>query len=393
MSASERDVVIVGAGPVGLALAVALARVGLAVSIVDRNGVVAGEVPENASFDSRVYAVSPGSAEFLRALGIWQRLPRERVEAIEAMEIFGDADGKLVFSAYEIGERALAWIVEHRELNAALVAAIRTEAGIDVVAPCVPSAITWSADAAEVRLDDGRMLNARLVVGADGIHSWARAQAGLLHEPRSYAQSAVVANFAIERSHRGRAFQWFLSDGGVLAWLPLPGRRISMVWSAPEAVAAELLAAEPDQLAQRVESQGRAALGRLKSIAAPSAFPLAFLRLPSVIAHRLALVGDAAHVVHPLAGQGMNLGFGDAAALAGALSGSGAVGDPGAPLLLQSYLRRRAARVLAMQSATDGLARLFSVRQPWLRALRNRGMNAVHALTPLKRLLAQPALR
>jgi len=393
MNNGEYDVTIVGAGLVGLALAVALVRAGLKVSIVDRNGVVASDASADGSWDSRVYAVSPGSAEFLRALGAWQQLPSDRVEAIEAMEIFGDVEGRLGFSAYELGERALAWIVEHRELNAALVAAVRTEPDIDVVAPCAPDAIVWSDEAVEVRLGDGRVLTARLVAGADGVHSWVRAQAGMRGEPRGYGQSAVVANFAIERAHRGRAFQWFHGDEGVLAWLPLPGQRMSMVWSAPQALVDDLLAAQPERLAQRVEVQGRGALGKLDLITAPAAFRLSFLKLPSVVAHRLALVGDAAHGVHPLAGQGLNLGFGDAAAMAAVLAGRGAIGDPGVPLLLESYARRRAAQVLAMQTATDGLARLFSSPAPWLRALRNRGMSAVNALRPLKRLLAQPALR
>jgi ubiquinone biosynthesis UbiH/UbiF/VisC/COQ6 family hydroxylase len=393
MKRAEYDVIIVGAGLVGLALALALARAGLAVSIVDRNGVVAGEAPAKGSWDTRVYAVSPGSAELLRALGAWQQLPGDRVEAIEAMEIFGDVDGHLGFSAYELGERALAWIVEHRELNAALVAAVRTECGIDVVAPCVPAAITWGAEAAEVRFADGRVLTSRLVAGADGVHSWVRAQAGMRQEPRGYGQSAVVANFAIERAHRGRAFQWFHCDEGVLAWLPLPGRRMSMVWSAPQALATDLVAAEPERLAQRVELQGGAALGKLELITPPAAFALSFLRLPSVIAHRLALVGDAAHGVHPLAGQGLNLGFGDVGTFAAVLAGRGAIDDPGAPILLESYARRREGPVLAMQAATDGLARLFGAPAPWLRALRNRGMSAVDALRPLKQLLAQPALR
>ena len=223
----------------------------------------------------------------LHALGVWQQLPGERVEAIEAMEIFGDVDGRLGFSAYELGERALAWIVEHRELNAALVAAIRTAPGIDVVAPCAPAAIDWGTEAAELRLADGRSLKARLVAGADGVHSWVRAQAGMRAEPRSYGQSAVVANFAIERAHRGRAFQWFHGEDGVLAWLPLPGRRMSMVWSAPQSLATDLLAAQPARLAQRVEIEGGGALGKLELITPPSAFALSFLKLPSVIAHRL----------------------------------------------------------------------------------------------------------
>jgi 2-polyprenylphenol 6-hydroxylase len=393
VSRIDHDVVIVGAGLVGLALAVELARAGLSVAVVDRGSVAAAQPTPTDTWDARVYAISPGSAGFLHRQGVWQALPAERVAPVDAMEIFGDADGELHFDAYELGERALAWIVENRELNAALVAAVRTQPRIDVLAPCVPAAIVWRAAAAELQLTDGRTLTARLVVGADGARSWARGEAGLRHEPRPYGQTAVVANFAVEHAHRGRALQWFLGADGVLAWLPLPGRRMSMVWSAPEPLATELLALEHAALAQRVAAAGGGALGKLELITPPAAFALAFLKLPMVVAHRFALVGDAAHGVHPLAGQGVNLGFGDAATLAAVLAGRGAIGDPGAPILLERYARQRAAPVLAMQTVTDGLARLFDLPAPWIRSLRNRGMSAVDAVGPLKRLLAQPALR
>jgi 2-polyprenylphenol 6-hydroxylase len=393
MTRVDHDVVIVGAGLVGLSLAAALARAGLSVALADRGNVAAADTAPAATWDARVYAISPGSAAFLHGQGVWQGLPAERVAAVEAMEVFGDADGRLHFDAYELGERALAWIVENRELNAALVATVRTEPRIEVLAPCVPAAIVWCADTAELRLADGRTVVARLVVGADGAHSWARGEAGLRHNPRPYGQTAVVANFAVENAHRGRAFQWFLGADGVLAWLPLPGRRMSIVWSAPESLATELLELEHAELAQRVAAVAGGALGKLELITPPAAFALAFLKLPAVVAHRFALVGDAAHGVHPLAGQGVNLGFGDAATLAAVLAGRGAVGDPGAPILLERYAQRRAAPVLAMQSVTDGLARLFDMPAPWIKSLRNRGMRAVDAVGPLKRLLAQPALR
>ena len=211
--------------------------------------------------------------------------------------------------------------------------------------------------------------------------------------PRAYGQSGVVANFNTERAHRGRALQWFLADGSVLAWLPLPGKRVSIVWSAPSGLASELMALDAAALAARVAGTGGHELGAMSAIAPAAAFELSFLKLPAVVGDRLALVGDAAHGVHPLAGQGVNLGFSDAAALASILGTRGPVGDAGAAILLERYARRRAGPVLAMQAVTDGLVRLFDVRASWLRALRNRGMSAVDAIGPLKRLLAQPALR
>ncbi len=393
MNVVDHDVAIVGAGLVGLSLALALTRTGLSVAIVDRNAMVAaGSAPE-AAWDTRVYAVSPGSAEFLHGLGVWQGLPAERIAPIEAMEVYGDDHGQVRFDAYELGERSLAWIVENRELSAALVASVRADASIAVFAPAAPESIAWRGDRAEIRLAEGRTLTARLVVGADGVHSWVRGEAGMKHEPRPYDQTGVVANFATERAHRGRAFQWFLGDRGVLAWLPLPGKHMSIVWSAPDALGAELLALPMDELAERVATAGGRALGRLEPVSSAAGFPLSLLKLPSVVAHRLALVGDAAHGVHPLAGQGVNLGFGDAAALATVLAGRGAIGDAGAPILLERYARRRAGPVLAMQTVTDGLVRLFAMSSPLAQLLRNRGMRAVDAVRPLKRLLAQPALR
>ncbi len=211
--------------------------------------------------------------------------------------------------------------------------------------------------------------------------------------PVSYGQTAVVANFAVETAHRGRAFQWFMEDGGVLAWLPLPGRRVSIVWSAPDALAAELLGLDPTAFCARVEAAGQRTLGALTVITPPASFALSSLKLPTIVGARLALIGDAAHGVHPLAGQGVNLGFGDAAALAGVLKARNAVGDVGAPILLERYANRRSEPLLAMHTVTDGLARLFRAPSPWLRMVRNRGMRAVGAIAPLKRRLAQSALR
>ncbi|MBS0320228.1 MAG: FAD-dependent monooxygenase [Proteobacteria bacterium] len=385
------DVLVAGAGLPGLAAAAALARTGLAVAIVDRAPICA-EVVAEPEWDLRVYAISPGSAAFLGALGAWQALPLSRIAPVEAMDVAGDAGGRVTFDAYQLGERALAWIVEERELRSALVAAVHA-AGVDVLAAAPFARLTFAPEHAELALDDGRRVEARLVVGADGLRSWIRHAAGIVAAPSPYGQRGVVAHFTTEAEHRGIAHQWFLGQDGVLAWLPLPGRRMSIVWSAPDALAAELVAMPAADLARRVEIAGARTLGTLAPLVPAAAFPLAYLRLPAVVAHRLALVGDAAHGVHPLAGQGVNLGFGDAAELARAAAARGPVTDAGSPALLARYACRRAEPVLAMQAATDGLARLFGLDRGWLRTLRNAGMATVERIPALKRALAQPALR
>jgi 2-octaprenyl-6-methoxyphenol hydroxylase len=390
---SDYDVLIAGAGLVGLALAPALAKLGLTVALADRAPVAMPADPAgDADWDTRVYAISPGSAAFLRAVGAWQALAPERIAAVERMWVAGDGGATLEFSAYDLGERALAWIVEERSLRAALIPRAHA-AGVALHAPRTFAALAWSRDAGTLQFDDGSTVTARLVVAADGLRSWVRDAAGIVAPVRSYGQTAIVANFRCERAHHGRARQWFRGGGGVLAWLPLPGRRISIVWSAPEALARELQGLDPTALAARVAEAGSHRLGALECITPAAGFPLASMRVPSTIAHRVALIGDAAHGVHPLAGQGVNLGFGDAEALTAVLRERGPVADAGADVLLERYARGRVEPVRAMQTVTDGLWHLFGAAAPWVRTARNLGMAAVDRLPLAKRFLAQSALR
>jgi ubiquinone biosynthesis UbiH/UbiF/VisC/COQ6 family hydroxylase len=322
-------------------------------------------------------------------------MDRERLTPIETMRIFGDQSGaQLDFSAFDSGERALAWITEQRELMAATLAAwADADQPETIYANSPPLALLRERDSSSVKLEDETLLTARLLVGADGLHSWTRSQAGIVADLRAYGQTAVVANFATELAHHGRAWQWFQPDGSVLAWLPLPGRRMSIVWSAEDAKAQELLALGDADLVETVAAAGASVLGRLELLTARASFPLTFMRLASPVAPRLALIGDAAHGVHPLAGQGLNLGYGDAAVLAAVLRERGAIADPGSNLLLGRYARMRALPTLAMQAVTDGLWRLFNARQAIPGFVRNRGLAALNRLPLVKSILMQPAMR
>jgi ubiquinone biosynthesis UbiH/UbiF/VisC/COQ6 family hydroxylase len=242
-----------------------------------------------------------------------------------------------------------------------------------------------------LELADRRTLMAKLIVAADGADSWTGNAAGITVDFQPYNQMGVVANFAVERPHRGAAWQWFGRDG-VLAWLPLPGNRISMVWSTPLAHAETLLALSPDDFCARVAAAGDMRLGPLEIITPPAAFPLRRMRAPQVIEPRLALIGDAAHTIHPLSGHGINLGFQDAMSLAETLAACPPHIDYGTMQWLRRHERARREEVVALQSLTHGLQRLFDAPQVPLAVLRNLGMNFVDRLPVIKDALVRYAM-
>ncbi|MGH8660862.1 MAG: UbiH/UbiF family hydroxylase [Burkholderiales bacterium] len=383
------DVVIIGGGLVGLALARALAGSGLTQALIEPQP--PAPPPAGAGWDSRVYALSPGSAAFLGDCGAWQRLPPERIARVEVMRVYGDEPGaRLEFSAYDAGLRELAFIVENRRLQHALWEAARGQ-DLRVHCPAGWSALEFHEDHVAVRLDDGAELVARLAIGADGAESRVRAHAGIAVRAADYRQLGVVANFSCEKPHHDVAFQWFRRDG-VLALLPLPGGRASMVWSIAEDGGRRLLALPGAALAAEVESASGGALGALKVITPAVGFPLKLQRVTQFTKPRLALVGDAAHNVHPLAGQGVNLGFRDARALARVLTERGPQGDCGDHALLRRYERARREDVLAMQVATDGLQKLFNNDAVFLARARNLGLRLVDRQPWLKSFLVHHAV-
>lgn len=385
----DLDVIIVGAGLVGLSLARALHASGLRSALLAAEGATTATEDE---WDARIYAISPGSREFLLHCGVWQRIAPERITAVEAMQVHGDKKGaRLDFSAYEAGLAQLCFIVESRELERALNAALDGQDKLTRLTSAELHGLAFDAAGVELEIEGGATLHARLVVGADGAHSRVREAAGIEVRSRDYKQTAVVANFETERAHDAIARQWFRPDG-VLALLPLPGNRVSMVWSTWDAHAEHLLALDAAALAQEVEAASAAELGCLRTIVAARGFPLRLTRVASLVRPRVALVGDAAHAVHPLAGQGVNLGFQDARELARVLIERGAQDDCGDFRLLRRYARARAEPVALMQATTDALQRLFGKRATGLSWLRNAGLDLTDRVPGLKKVLIEHAL-
>ena len=383
---SRPRALIAGGGPVGMALGCALG--GFDVRVIESAAARSAPWPEE--FDARVYAVSPGTRDFLREIGAWEHLDLERVAPVRRMEIFGDQGARLAFAARP--GSALAWIVETGRLAEAIEAQASSLANVAITHGTVAAA--FGADAAKVHadLEDGERFEGELLVGADGPDSRVRAALGIAFEQSPYDEAAVVANFATEVEHGAAARQWFRDDG-VLAWLPLPGKRISIVWSTPLAHADTLASLDPREFERRVRDAGRAALGDLQLVSPVARFNLRSVRVADPVAPGVALVGDAAHAVHPLAGQGVNLGFQDARLLAEVLAARSPVERPGDPRVLRRYARERREDVTAMHFVTDGLDKLFGSGNRGARAFRNLGLSLVDAQPWAKAALVRRAMR
>ena len=378
------DIAILGGGLNGAALASALKNGPHSVALIEPHPPTL--LASESIWDSRIYAYSPGNVEWLRSLGGWDT--PVRAQAVYAMRIHGDNGGRLSFDAIDAGLQELAWIAENNRLQAAIWQSLSGNPNVKAI-QSPASAVTWGSETQHLlHLEDGQKLTANLLIGADGAMSWLRAQAGIGYDEEDYKHIGVVANFETEKPHRGSAFQWFRPDG-VLAYLPLPDNRISMVWSTPPEHAAELQALPPEELAQRATAAGMGALGNLRCITPAAGFPLKRRRAHEWVRPGLALIGDAAHTVHPLAGQGVNLGFRDSRLLAEALARGGNPGEIGR---LTAYAARRMEDVASMQFTTGSLKKLFARDDSLTRALRNWGMSLANQIQPINQALTQHAV-
>jgi 2-polyprenyl-6-methoxyphenol hydroxylase-like FAD-dependent oxidoreductase len=360
---------------VGLSLALALARQGLAVTLV---GDAAGPV-QGGPTDVRAYALNAASRQLLQSLKVWDAMPADAITVVDDMHIEGDAPGgALDFSAWRQGAEALAWIVDAAELESALRTAAR-------FAPH----LTWVSEG------DTAAQAAALTVLAEGKHSPSRAALGVRYERHAYGHTALAARLVCDRPHLGLARQWFKSPD-VLALLPFdrpqPGHSFGLVWSLPEARAQALLAAPVAEFEAALAEATAGAAGQLSLASDRSAWPLAVAQADQLCGPGWVLVGDAAHLVHPLAGQGLNLGLADAVCLARVLAEREHWRSLGDTTLLRRYARERLGPTRAMALVTDGLLHLFAHEQPVLRELRNRGMGLLNQLAPVKRWLTARAL-
>jgi 2-octaprenyl-6-methoxyphenol hydroxylase len=383
------EVAICGGGLNGLAAAVCLSGPGSRLPL-ETVLIEAGDPSAQASreFDGRASAIAASSKRMLEAMGVWEELapdaqPVERIvvtdghietRARPALLVFGD----------EAGLGASAHIVENRHLYAALARAAHRLDGVTVVAGAEVESLEADGRGARLALADGRRIEAGLVVAADGRRSRLRSLAGIETLGWSYGQSAIVTAVSHALPHRGCAYEHFL-PAGPFAILPLPGNRSSLVWTETTAEAERIAALDEAGFAAELEARFGTRLGEVRAEGPRHVYPLALSVARAFRAARLALVGDAAHVVHPIAGLGFNLGLRDIAALAECLADAVRLGlDPGGPAVLSRYESWRRIDTLMVAAATEGLNRLFSNDNPALRLLRDAGLMAVDALAPLK---------
>lgn len=383
------EVVVVGAGLVGLAAAIAL-------SLQHKNVVLLSDKPASEvlptldldSWDERVYALTPSTEAWFKDMGVWDFVNENRVNAIDSMHIWG-AETDLVLNAADANVNKLGLIIENQQLMAALWQKLKT-LDVTVVTDARCTKIEQTTNEVILHLEPAKQINAKLIVAADGVHSWVRQQASINVDVKNYDQVAVVANFLTENPHFNEAKQWF-NTHDILALLPLPNRHVSMVWSVSTEKAAQLLALTSDALCEQVQLQSQGVMGKLKQIGQTKSATLKQQTASQMIGERVVLVGDAAHQVHPMAGQGVNLGFRDVMELAQLTTKLHAMHDIGERVFLRQFERARKADIVGMNGLTSGLDYLFATEKTMLKKLTNWGLQAIARQPSLKKLLIQQA--
>jgi 2-octaprenyl-6-methoxyphenol hydroxylase len=388
--ADDAELVIAGGGLNGMLLAVACAGAGLSTIVIDRQDPAAMMAD---SFDGRTSAIAYGSRLVFDGIGLW---PAIEGEAEPIREIRVADDGSPLFLHYDHrdlgGNTPLGYIVENRVLRRALFDRAATLPSLRLFAPRAVASMEVSEGGAAVALADGTRLNTRLVAAADGQNSPLRRAAGIRTVEWRYRQTGIVTTVAHERPHRGVAVEHFLA-AGPFAILPMTGNRSSIVWTEQADLAPRLLALPDTDFAAELRARFGDFLGEIEPVGPRWSYPLALMQAERYVARRLALVGEAAHVIHPIAGQGLNIGIRDIAALAEIVIDARRLGlDIGDASLLEQYERWRRSDALVLAAVTDGLNRLFSNTIAPVRLARDFGLAVVNRLPPLKRLLMQHAM-
>jgi 2-octaprenylphenol hydroxylase len=384
------DVAVVGAGMVGAALALALAREGFDVAVIEPRPPAPWRAVDEV--DLRVVALAPSSVELFGRLDVWTSIASTRACAYRRMQVWDAlAPGELRFDAADSGEAALGYIVENRLIQHALWQALQNDARITLNCPAWVNATDIDADRRTLALDDGTTLSAQLVIAADGADSALRGMAGITTRDRDYAQRAIVAHVATERPHEYTAWQRFL-PGATLAFLPLTDGRSSVVWSVADVEAARLLALDDAAFCAELGAAFDFRLGAIMATTHRAAFSLRLRLAERYLAPRFALIGDAAHVMHPLAGQGVNLGLRDAVELASALvAARNAKRDFASESTLRQFERRRRSDNALSAHSFDAIQRVFASDAMPLAVLRGAALAAVDRIGPLKRMFARHA--
>ncbi|WP_162622669.1 UbiH/UbiF/VisC/COQ6 family ubiquinone biosynthesis hydroxylase [Salinisphaera orenii] len=387
MTGNEFDVAVVGGGVVGAVLAVALEQAGFATALIEARR--PQPFDHGADFDLRQSAIAPAPRHVLEHLGIWAHIDRSRICDFGGMKVWDGAGGDTLHLAHTaVGLPELGHIVE----NGLLVdRAWQQLANTSVYSPAGLADLRTHADGAQLELDTGDRLSAALVVGAEGANSPVRRAAGIATSSWGYGQRCTVGAVKPAKHHRHIAWQRF-TDTGPVAFLPLADGRCSLAWHADDVLADELAELDDTAFAERLTEASAGVLGPIERVDSRAAFDLKLLHAHRYVTHRVALVGDAAHVVHPMAGQGVNLGLLDVAELVAALERGRRTGaSPDAPRYLARYQRARMADNLAMLAATDGLKRLFGSRRPVLQRARQFGVTATARLSPLRQAMIRQA--